>query len=414
MALPGLISAVPNPVPEPQGDWPIEVDPGDWWANNAFSCPLWKGSLPASAQDLAGTTCNKAWSRTFTSGSITTFRYQLWGAFMQDPRYTEIVNGLDDAIQKGLSSFGTLAGPLTINIGIVYGVLGDIVQVDDDNAGTKNPCYIIFDFPPSNQNYPLLAIQKHIIHGMYRCVEQFHRPNVNAWTDGNKWWRRGIARYFDGLSYPATAAMLNRGLYPEEYQHGIPFYQNQDAASLFFHFADALGGWSPTDVNNYMKGHANKVTYEEERTSLSTDSKITSSLFHRFILACKDKTIKYPNGQTIIPHLPGPPENSYSVVNINAVGNEYTKTIAISAWKGKLHVFPIRAGQKARVTLDVEPGIEWSIRKVGTASWNSGARTRSVDIAATTGADTKFEIAVSSTRDDAGSGLSKVKMVRTG
>ena len=359
-----------TPFPEPQGSWvpPIEFDPGDWWARNSFTCPLWKGSLPASAQDLAGSTCSNIWIKTFTSGSIKARRYQVWGPFINEPRYNEIINGVDAAIQKGLSIFGTFAGPLNINIGVVWGVIGDIVQVDDDNSGTKDPCYILFDFPPSTQNYPLLAIQEDIVHGMYRCVEQFHRPTVNAWTNGNEWWRRGTARYFDGLAYQATAAILNRGLYPEEYQHGIPFYQNSDAASLFFHFADGLGGWSPTDVNSYMKGHANKATYDQERTSLSTDSKITSSLFHRFILACKDKTIKYPNGQKIIASLPGPPENAYSVVNINSVGREYTKTIAISAWKGKIHVFPIRAGQKVRVSLDVQTGIEWSIRKIGTAA----------------------------------------------
>lgn len=399
----------PAPAPLLPG---FEWDPAKWWASQAFQCPLWQGPLPDSAQDLAGSTCSNVWTRTFSHGSTTARLYQVPGAWQKDERYSEIVNGVADAIKKGLPTFGSLAGPLTINIGFVSGVLGDIVQVDDDNSGTKSPCYIIIDFPPSWQKYPLVAIQKDVIKGMYQCVEQFHRPTVTAWTDGNEWWRRGIARYFDGLSYPASSSILTRGLYPEEYQHGITLYQNSDAASLFFHFVDGLAGWTPTDVNNWMKTHANKATYDQERASLSTDAKITPSLFHRFILACKDKNIKYPNGQKIVPALPGPPENVYSVVNLAAVGGTYSKTVAISAWKGKTHVFPIKAGQTMRVTMEVEAGIEWSIRKVGTTTWRSGARTRSETVVAA-GSDTKYEIAVSSTRNDAGSGLSKVKITRT-
>ncbi|KAH6876401.1 hypothetical protein B0T10DRAFT_566943 [Thelonectria olida] len=401
-----------SPAPAPAPSLPVfEFDPAKR-ASQAFKCPLWKGPLPDSAQDLAGSTCSNTLTRTFTHGSITTRLYQVPGSWQQNERYSEIVNGVADGIKKGLPKFGTLAGPLTINIGFVSGVLGDLVQVDDDNSGTKNPCYIIIDFPPSWVKYPLVAIQKDVIKGMYQCVEQFHRPTVTTWTDGNEWWRRGIARYFDGLSYPATSAILNRGLYPEEYQHGIPFYQNSDATALFFHFADGLAGWTPTDVHNWMKTHANKATYDQERTSLSTDTKITSSLFHRFILACKDKTIKYPNGQKITYTLSGPPERVYSVVNLSRTGSEYSKTVAISAWKGATHVFPIKAGQTMRLSMEVKAGIEWSIRKVGTTAWKSGDRTRSVTISAA-GSDTKYEIAVSSTRDDAGSGLSKVKMTRT-
>ncbi|KAF5010773.1 hypothetical protein FDECE_3070 [Fusarium decemcellulare] len=415
-ALVSFSPAAANPAPKP-ADPPLlpgfEVDWSKWWTRQLFSCPVWKGPLPDSAQDLAGSVCSNAWTRTFTKGSITARLYQVPGAWQKEPRYSEIVNGVADAIKKGLDVFESLAGPLKIHIGFVSGVLGDIVQIDDDNAGTKDPCYIIIDFPPGTSRYPLLAIQKDVIRNMYQCVEQFHRPNVVLWTEGNEWWRLGVARYFDGLVFPTTTAAMNRGLYPEEYQHGIPLYQNDEAAALFFHFVDGLAGWSPTDVHNWMKAHPNKATYELERRSLSTDSKITSSIFHRFILACKDKTIKYPNGQKIAYTLGGPPERTHSRASIARVGGEYSKTIAVSAWKGSTNVFPIKAGHKVRVRLEAEPGIEWSIRRVGTTTWNTGARSRTVDIAAAAGADTKFEIAVSSTRDDAGSGLSKVKMTRT-
>lgn len=206
---------------------------------------------------------------------------------------------------------------------------------------------------------------------------------------------------------------MNRGLYPEEYSHGIPLYQNDEAAALFFHFVDGLGGWSPKHVNDWMKGHPNKATYDLERKSLSVDTKITSSLWHRFILACKDQTIKYPNGQKIPLRLGGPPERTHSLVNVAKVGGTYSKTVTGHAWKGAINIFSIKAGQKMRVTFEADPGIEWSIRKVGTTAWNTGARTRTVNIAAAAGATTKFELAVSSTRDDAGSGLSKVRMTRT-
>ncbi|KAH7165261.1 hypothetical protein EDB81DRAFT_593089, partial [Dactylonectria macrodidyma] len=381
------------PAPEPSSILPrIE-------ARQSFTCPLWKGALPDSAQDLAGSACSNALTKTYTHGSTTARLYQVPGAWQQDSRYSEIVNGVGAAIKKSIPTFGGLAGPLTINLGFVSGVLGDRVQVDDDNSGTKSPCYILIVYPSSQSNYPLLALQKEVIKGMYQCVEQFHRSTVTTWTDGNEWWRRGVARYFDGLSYPATTAILNRGLYPEEYSHGIPFYQNSDATALFFHFVDGLANWTPTDVHNWMKSHPNKVTYNQERTSLSTDGKITPKLFHSFILACKDKTIKYPNGQKIAT-LNSPPERAHSVVSISTVGGTYSKTVAINAWKGSVQIFPIKAGQKMRVSLEADAGIEWSIRKVGTTAWNTGSRTRTVTVAAAAGADTKYEIAASSTRDD--------------
>lgn len=415
-ALLGLTCSSPAPVadPDPQATWfpPVEINPGDLWNANNFFCPLWGGTLPQSAQDLAGSRCSKLWAKTFTGGAITVFRYQVWGPYIEEKRYNEIINGVDAAIKKGLGVFGTFAGPLTINIGFVWGTLGDMVKVDDDNSGTKSPCYIMFNFPPEYRKVPLVAIQKDIIHGMYRCVEQFHRPTITTYTNANEWWRRGIARYMDGLSYPANADILTRGHYPEEFHHGIPFYQNKDATALFFHFAQGHAGWRPSDVHHWMKVHPNKVTDAEERAQLSRDGKITPALYHRFILACKDKTIKYPNGAVIQPKQ-FVPENTYTVVNIASVGKEYSKKIAISAWKGKTHVFPIKAGHKVRVSLKDPPaGIEWSIRKVGTTTWNQGARGRTVDIAAAAGSDTQWVIAVSSTRDDAGSGLTDVKMVR--
>ncbi|KAM5350719.1 hypothetical protein ACJ41O_007224 [Fusarium nematophilum] len=413
-ALVALSPAAANPVPEPADPPavpPIKVDFGKWWAKQTFTCPLWGGDLPQSAQDLAGSTCSNTLTRTITGGSITARLYQVPGSWQTDSRYSEIVNGVAAAIKKGLGIYGSLAGPLKIHIGFVWGVLGDIVQVDDDNSGVKDPCFIIIDYPPSWTKYPLLAIQKDIVAGMYRCVEQFHRPTVTKWTDGNEWWRLGVARYFDGLAYPATNAIMNSGLYPEEYLFGIPLYQNDEAAALFFHFVDGAG-WSPTDVHNWMKTHPNKATYDLERKSLSTDAKIKSSTWHRFILACKDKTIKYPNGQKIALKN-ALPERTHPIVNVAKVSGEYSKTVAVYAWKGAVNIFTIKKGQKMRVRFEAEPGIEWSIRKVGTTAWNTGSRTRTVNIAAAAGADTKFEVAVSSTRDDAGSGLSEVKMTRT-
>ncbi|RSM06152.1 hypothetical protein CDV31_009249 [Fusarium ambrosium] len=415
-ALTGLAPVTASPAPEPAGPTLLpgfEVDWSKWWTRQLFSCPVWKGPLPQSAQDLAGSTCNNAWTRTITGGSITARLYQVPGQWQKEPRYSEIVNGVADAIKKGVGIFGSMAGPLKIHIGFVSGVLGDIVQVDDNNSGTKDPCYMIIDFPPGTSKYPLLAIQKDVIKGMYQCVEQFHRPTVTTWTKGNEWWRQGIARYFDGLAYPTTNAIMNRGLYPEEYQFGIPLYQNDEAAALFFHFMDGLGGWSPTDVNNWMKAHPNKATYELERKSLWMDIKITSTAWHRFVLACRDQTIRYPNGQKIPLKFGGPPVTTHPLVNVAKVGGTYSKSVTGKAWKGAINIFSIKAGQKMRVTFEADPGIEWSIRKVGTNTWNTGARTRTVNIAAAPGAITKFELAVSSKRDDGGSGLSKVKMTRT-
>ncbi|KAK5655186.1 hypothetical protein OQA88_6085 [Cercophora sp. LCS_1] len=399
-------SALSSPVDLP----PIEFDFVDWWIKQSFACPLWKGELPIGFRDLAGSTCSNILTKTFIQGTMTTRLYQIPGAWQSDARYSSIVNGAGEAIKKGLATFNSFAGPLTINIGFAWGGLGDRVQIDDDNTDVRDPCYILINYPASWVEIPLVALQKDIIMRMYQCVEQYHKPGITTWTDGNEWWRRGIARYVDGLSYPANSAMMTWGKYPEEYHYGIPLYQNEETAALFFHFAQQAG-WSPGDVNNWMKGHANKVKYDEERRALSTDPKITSSLWHKFILASVDGAIKYASGQKIGNTQGGPPKKTYAVVAL-ANGQNWSKTVSIPAFMGGSHVFPVKGGQTVRVSMETEPGVEWSIRKVGTAAWGSGDRARSVDVSVPAGSDANYEIVVSSTRDDAGSYYGKVKMAR--
>ncbi|KAK4160546.1 hypothetical protein QBC43DRAFT_292768 [Cladorrhinum sp. PSN259] len=397
---------------------PVEatVEVPNWWTTNSFSCPLWKGTLPVGYQDLVGSRCYNNVTKTYTGGSTTARLYQIPGAWQKEPRYAEIVNGAGAAITKGLASFGSLVNsPLAINIGITSGGLGDTVKVDDNNSGQKTPCYILINFPPSWSDAPLQAIQKDIIGRMYQCVEQFHRPTVTTWTDGNKWWRRGIARYFDGLSYPAKSGdFLKEGLYPEEYHYAKPLYQNADAASIFFHFADQLGGWSRGDVHNWMKAHPNKANYDDERASLSTDSKITSSFWHSFILASIDGTIKYPSDQKITNTLGGVPSRDQSQTVDLAVGGSFSKTLTTAPFHGNIHVFTIKKGQTLKVTVETEVGVEWSIRKLGTTTWNSGARTRTVDLVIGPGQGTvKYQIAFSSTRKEAGGDYPKIWMKRS-
>lgn len=397
---------------------PVEaaVEVPNWWTKPQFDCPLWKGTLPNGYQDLVGTKCGNAQTKTYTGGFITARLYQIPGAWQRAPRYTEIVNGAGDAIKKGLATFGSLAnpGPLAINIGIAWGGIGELVKVDDNNSGQKSPCYILIDFPADWNDVPLVAIQKDIIGRMYQCVEQYHRPTVTTWTEANKWWRRGIARYFDGLSYPARAGdFLTEGLYPEEYHYGITLYQNSDAASLFFHFADQLGSWSPTDVHNWMKVHPNKADYDDERVSLSADSRITPFLWHRFILASIDGTIKYPSGQKITNTQGGVPSRDQSGTVDLAVGGTFSRSVSISSFKGGINVFTVKAGQTLRLSIETEPGVEWSVRKVGTTAWNSGARTRTVDLVVGGQGTVKYHIAISSTKKEAGGYLAKVGMKRT-
>ncbi|KAK4184328.1 hypothetical protein QBC35DRAFT_441653 [Podospora australis] len=379
-----------------------------------FSCPLWRGDLPNGYQDLAGKSCSNAATKVFTSGSTTARLYQIPGAWQTSPRYNEIVNGAFDAIKKGLVTFGSFVNtPLTIHVGIAWGGVGETVKVDDKNSGIKTPCYILFNFPADWNTDPITVLQKDLIAAMYQCVEQFHKPTVTTWTDGNKWWRRGIARYFDGLTYRAQPGFINRGRYPEEYQYGVPLWRNAESASLFFHFADQLAGWSVADVHNWMRLHPNKQTYAQERTSLSADTKITPTVWHKFILASIDGTIKYPTGHKIGNTNGGVPSRDQSgVVNIPSVGDDYWKSVSIDSFKGGINVFTIKGGQNLQVSVETEPGVEWSWRKVGTTAWNTGARTRTVNVAVTGVANVKYQLAISSTSSRAAGYLAKVTMKR--
>jgi len=411
--LPALAALTRPTLSTPVDPPPLNIDLINWWTKNIFICPLWRGDLPVGFRDLAGSICYNSQTKTYTHGTVTTRLYQIPGAWQQDDRYSEIINGAGSAIQKGLATFGSFVSqPLAINIGFAWGGLGDRVQIDSDNSGVKSPCYILINYPPSWVDIPLQALQKDIIQRMYQCVEQFHKPTVTTLTEANEWWRLGIARYFDGLSYPAKPAFHTYGLYPEEYHYGITLYQNDDAASLFFHFAQQQG-WTPSDVNTWMKGHANKATYDQERTILSADTKITSGLWHKFILASIDGTIKYPNGQKITNTQGGPPKRTHSAVVDLTVGQNWSKTVSVSSFKGNTQVITFKAGQTLKVSMDPIVGVEWSIRKVGTTAWNSGDRARTVNVVVPAGANVKYEIALSSTVASAGSDYPRVLVKRS-
>jgi len=133
LAFVGQSSASPLEFP------PWDFDFLDWWTRQQFTCPLWKGELPIGAK--LGT-CNNAWTRTFTKGSTVARYYQQPGTWQSDSRYSEISNGVATAVQKGMDLFGAFAnGPLTINVGLHSGHLGDRVQTDLDN-GIKTPWYV--------------------------------------------------------------------------------------------------------------------------------------------------------------------------------------------------------------------------------------------------------------------------------
>jgi len=394
------VSAAPADITIP----PIDII--DWWLKQNFACPLWKGTLPVGAHSA---TCNNVFTRTYSQGTTTARFYQVPGTWTSDARYSEIVNGIDAAIKKGMNLFGSFAGPLTINVGLLSGLLGDRVQTDIDN-NVKTPCHILVGYPPSYNHVPLLAIQKDVIRNMYYCVEQFYHPAMSAPTDGNRWWRRGLARYFDGVAYPFAAAIADYGLYPEEYAYGIPLYQNDEAAAAFFHYADAQGGWSPATANNWVKSHASTASYDAERAALAADSTLTP-LWHGFVLAFVDGTLTYPGGQKIANRAGALPKTTYDLVNL-ASGASSSQTFGVDSWKGKRMIFPLKAGQKMRVSMELDAGLEWSIRKEGATAWNSGARGRKFDAAAAAGANTNYEIVVSSTRNDAGGFYGKVLMTR--
>ena len=227
--------------------------------------------------------------------------------------------------------------------------------------------------------------------------------------DGSEWWRKGIARYFDGLVYPFNATIATDGYYPEEYSYGLNLYQNEEAAALFFHFADSLGGWSPLDVHNWMKGHAITPSYDTEREALAADAALVP-LWHKFELAYIDEAIKYPGGQRILNRLGTLPPRVHTLVDL-APGASYSNTFGVDAWKGARMVFPIKAGQTMRVWAELADGVEWSIRKQGTAAWNSGPRDRTYNAAAGA-SNTNYEVVASSSRNHTGGFYGKIRMTR--
>jgi hypothetical protein len=388
-----LVRAAPLDLIDPSILFP---DTPDWILRFPMDCPIWKGPLPSGTQESKCTPINsKTFTRTNTYMKVNFhLSNEIW---QEDPRRAQVLAEIESGINKGLDLFATHAGtqqkPLLIHITMVLNLFHHDVLVDSDNGQQVSPCYIVTNFPTENSPPPLLKIKKDIVKNMYSCVQQYHHPGL-APSQGTDWWRLGLARFFDGVAWPATAAMMRFDSYPEEYIGAVPLYQHDEEGALFWHSVHN-SGWSLQRITNWMKGHAVKTTTEAERANMAGDSELTG-VFHNFGKAAVDKSIRYPGGSLNMAAV-SYPDRVYDTVALD-VGRVYTKSFAQDSWKFNRLEFPFGAGQTLDIWMDEVPaGFEWSYRKKGTQTWTRGVNGQAFRLVTPANAPATYEFVTSRT-----------------
>ncbi|KAK0640659.1 hypothetical protein B0T16DRAFT_393081 [Cercophora newfieldiana] len=318
----------------------LSTDPPPDWE----LCPHWRGlhepvyipALPTfppdwtewptnASRSVCATALNKHFSPSRNPHTTVTL-HQTNQTWQRDPRKPQILPEIEDAITSGLELFGTHAGtvetPLQIHITITdtnttlpsetqFGHPPNqqsYVFIDSEfapyNDGIATPCNLIIVFPPpANTTLPFMQLlKKDIVKNMYHCVQYYHHPTLHV-LGGADWWFQGIARFFDGVLWPAPAELIHDekrvSQFPEEYRGYLSLdHYNAQACSLIWHWA-YNSGWTLQDITDWMKRHPSKATWwEDEVVVMAADERFTR-LFHSFGRAAVEGNISYPSGARI-------------------------------------------------------------------------------------------------------------------
>ena len=403
------------------------ADPG-LPSNATIPCPVWRVWPPSqkfkSPRLMGESSCLVAKSVVF-EGTFHTHvtLHQTEEAWQRDPRRDQVLSEVAGAIQTGLNLFGSHAGspsnPLTIIATLSQGQHGfadrtrDRVDIDEEASFDWNtpvtqpqpPCYILIHFPYwSSTTFPFTGLKKEVVRRMYQCVIKYHHPRQNI-ESFPPWWSPAIARFFDGLAWPATLDILSNNDgdagpletdlgfrdYPEEYPTHAVIYQKRASASLFWHSVHNAG-WSPEKITEWMKRRPDADDWNEESKYLSTDPQM-GPLFHDFGKRLVDGEIRYPGGERInvttglrattlgrrLTEAGGDgPEDALPLVGQPGVVQKWGVRGLISGWQLRRVNATFVGGQRLNISVSHQvPGFDdmlnWSFKPAGEKDgWRTG------------------------------------------
>ena len=317
-----------------------------------FTCPVWRSAdsmpyypraLDADPNSWPGfkeipmkpRVCLGSKSRSLQRDGVFTavLLHQTEQEWQQHENRSFVLSEVNEAIYAGLDGFGRFGGtpssPLQIHATIVGGggdesgsprldAQVDLTHADEIPGGIGSTCYLSIRYPYPTYRYekdhnpggPLVKFKKEIVNRMFRCVLQYHRPQM----DGKPgWWKWSAGRFFDDLVWPAPEDTYVRGWddssysggpwyrprgYSEEYNAGDALWEswNYETSALFWHAAHDAG-WDLETIMNWVKSFP-KEAENDDRVMLKAMSQDDGlcRLFHDFGLRLAEGNISYSSG----------------------------------------------------------------------------------------------------------------------
>ncbi|KAK4442490.1 hypothetical protein QBC34DRAFT_24369 [Podospora aff. communis PSN243] len=292
--------------------------------NDTIACPVWNSRLSFASHmephlpfHMRRSECLVSKSKEFSRDGAHTFvtLHQTEEAWQHDARRDSVLAEVEEAINVGLDLFGDHAGSLSRPLHI-HATLA-LVQTDwwkidldvlaqtdtktDNITISANPstCYLAIGFHQPAFNFSLTSYKKEIVNQMYHCVVRYHHPALDF---GWQWWITSIARFFDGLAWPATPDMwtqpfrnIYRG-YPEDYNAWEKLMENDQSSALFWH-AVHNAGWTTREISHWMANRTHPLShlpFTSEHQILARDPRFCD-WFHEFGRKLGDGRIFYPS-----------------------------------------------------------------------------------------------------------------------
>ncbi len=288
---------------------------------DTLPCPRWSdlnerpGAVGRRFFNIS--TCLESKTKTFTRpGTNTTAAlYLTEESWQDDPSKASVLAAFEEAMNAGLDLFASHAGNASSALDIHVTVAKRARPTPSydswfDHLGrfrpgdVAKPCYIVMPFPSNtNSDEPttLLRLRKELVKNMYHCVQKFHHPHMSASDMDWPWWYESIARFFDGLAFPATAELVEYGRinpdvadFPEDFPGALA---RGPAAALFWHHLHNTG-WTTARITEWMKRQDPDIRYDYTHRELAKDPEMTG-VFHGFCRAFVSRNISYPSGPII-------------------------------------------------------------------------------------------------------------------
>jgi hypothetical protein len=293
-------------------------------ANNyTIACPAWNTRLTFAPHlehlpnHMQRSQCLVSKSKEFNREGAHAFvtLHQTEETWQNDTRRDLVLAEVEEAINVGLGFFGDHAGtssrPLHIHATLALVQTGwwkidlDVLAQTDTKTDSMtvsanvSTCYLAIGFHQTAFNFSLASYKKEIVNQMYHCVVRYHHPTLSF---GWQWWMASIARFFDGLAWPATADMWTQPFrntyrgYPEDYNAWETLMANRETSALFWH-AVHNAGWTTRDISNWMAQRLLPIShppFTSEHQILAQDP-LFCEWFHEFGRRAGDGRIVYPS-----------------------------------------------------------------------------------------------------------------------